>query len=932
LTTLGKLGAGSVALASFALFASAFLLEQRTAVAAVPLAPAASHGAVVAEAAAAVTVDYPLEGSIFPPDFAAPTFEWHDASAATRWRIEVTFADGSTPVITSAAGPRPNVGEIDPRCVSEVNEPPRLTPERKSAHTWKPDAIAWRAMKERSVAGPATVRIVGLAGEPATGAPGKAAGSTLSNAAPLSSGSVRIHTSKDPVGAPIFYRDVPLMPSAAEKGIIQPLARNKVQLIAWRLRDVSQPASRVLLTGMHTCANCHSFSRDGKTLGMDLDGPKNDKGVYALTDVQPVTTIKNENVVAWSSYRSKLGNQVRVGFMSQVSPDGRHVVTTILPRPGADGTRSDQPLSKQLLKPLYYVSNFKDYRFLQVFYPTGGILVWYDRATKELKPLPGADDPRYVQANSTWSPDGKYLVFVRAEARDPTPKDRPIAAFANDPNEVQMQYDLYRIPWNDGRGGAAEPVRGASQNGMSNSFPKVSPDGKWLVFVKAKNGLLMRPDGKLWIVPAEGGEARLMRCNTPLMNSWHSFSPNGRWLVFSSKSRSPYTQLFLTHVDEDGNDSPAILIENSTAANRAVNIPEFVNVPYSGFQKILTPAADFYQQFDVAADLTEKGRHPAAIVEWQKALALNEADDRAQNSYAVSLASAGRVSEALPHFERAIALNPEYADAYNSMGAALMSAGRLDEAMARFRKAIELEPDDAGIRTNLGVALAQAGRLDEAMPYLEKAVELDPQYAAARANLGGALLQRGDPASAVPHLEKAVELAPDRAVQLRSTLGLALLGANRADDAVAQFQEALAADPNAVPALEGLATAYHYVEGRTGDALAQWRKVLRLQPGYVPVLIQASWVLATTPDDALRNGAEAAVLADRAVRATGGKEAAALDALAAALAETGRFAEAAGTAERARAAARAQGNSGLAAEVDARLAAYRAHKPWREAR
>ena len=70
------------------------------------------------------------------------------------------------------------------------------------------------------------------------------------------------------------------------------------------------------------------------------------------------------------------------------------------------------------------------------------------------------------------------------------------------------------------------------------------------------------------------------------MNSWHSFSPNGRWLVFSSKSRSPYTQMFLTHLDEEGNDSPAILIENSTAANRAVNIPEFVNIPPDGMLKI----------------------------------------------------------------------------------------------------------------------------------------------------------------------------------------------------------------------------------------------------------------------------------------------------------------------------------------------------------
>jgi len=45
------------------------------------------------------------------------------------------------------------------------------------------------------------------------------------------------------------------------------------------------------------------------------------------------------------------------------------------------------------------------------------------------------------------------------------------------------------------------------------------------------------------------------------------------WLVFSSKSRSPYTQMFLTHLDAEGNSSPAILIDNATAANRAVNIP-----------------------------------------------------------------------------------------------------------------------------------------------------------------------------------------------------------------------------------------------------------------------------------------------------------------------------------------------------------------------
>ena len=128
--------------------------------------------------------------------------------------------------------------------------------------------------------------------------------------------------------------------------------------------------------------------------------------------------------------------------------------------------------------------------------------------------------------------------------------------YANDPNETQIQYDLYRIPFNGGKGGKAERIAGASENGMSNNFPKVSPDGKWIVFVRNKNGLLMRPDSQLYIVPFEGGAERPMRSNQTVMNSWHSFSPNGRWLVFSSKSPSLYTQMYLTHIDEKGNDSP----------------------------------------------------------------------------------------------------------------------------------------------------------------------------------------------------------------------------------------------------------------------------------------------------------------------------------------------------------------------------------------
>jgi hypothetical protein len=367
------------------------------------------------------------------------------------------------------------------------------------------------------------------------------------------------------------------MPTKGISGIVQPLAPSAIHLIRWRIRDIRKPESRVVLHDMPTCGNCHSFSADGKTFGMDIDGPDNDKGLYAVVPVQKHMSIQNKDMVNWN-VNGRVGH-VRVGFMSQVSPNGRYILTTFA------GPAYE-------LRETFYATNFMDYRFLQVFYPTRGILEWYDRTTGLRQPLPGADDPRFVQTDGFWSPDGKYIVFARAEARDPHPPGQQPALRANDPNEAPIQYDLYRIPFNDGKGGTPERIVGASQNGMSNNFPKISPDGQWIVFVQCHNGQLMRPDSQLFIVPFGGGEARKMRANTPLMNSWHSFSPNGHWLVFSSKARSAYTQMYLTHLDANGNDSPAILIDNSTAANRAVNIPEFVNIDPDGIEDIQVHVAD----------------------------------------------------------------------------------------------------------------------------------------------------------------------------------------------------------------------------------------------------------------------------------------------------------------------------------------------------
>jgi Flp pilus assembly protein TadD len=709
-----------------------------------------------------ITIDYPAPGSIFPPEFSAPTWLWRDTDGrATSWSIHVTFADGSPAIRAESAGGRLRLGQSDPRCVSSTNQPPALTPEQAAAHTWVPDAGTWSTIKKHSVNHPATVVITGHLD----------AGSE----AVLSRGQVSIRTSSDPVGAPIFYRDVPLMPSENQKGVIKPLAPQAVPLIAWRLRSVADRKSRVLMQGLHTCANCHSFSADGKTLALDMDGPQNDKGLYAMVKVQPQMAIRNEDLVAWSNFRGKLGSKLRVGFMSQISPDARYVITTVND-PGIDQTDYERRKDPIDLVRNYYVANFKDYRFLQVFFPTRGVLAWYSRGSAHLEYLPGADDTRYVHANAVWSPDGKYLVFARAPARDAYPAGASPAEFATDPKETQIQYDLYRIPFHEGKGGTPEPIAGASRNGMSNSFPKVSPDGRWIVFVQARNGLLMRPDGQLYIVPAGGGTARRMKCNTPLMNSWHSFSPNGRWLVFSSKSRSPYTQMFLTHIDESGNDSPAILIEDATAPNRAVNIPEFVNIPADGMVHIEAPAAEYARHVDLAVESMQKAQFEAAAAEWERALELSPKESWAHNNLGVALTEAGKLDEAIAHYREALALSPRFSEVYNNLGEALSRQGAQQEAISQFEKAVELDPGRSVARTNLGAALARVGRTEEAIVHLRKAVEGKPDSAEARRDLGHALAQSGNFPEARVHLEEAVRLSGGK-----DPLAMYLLGRVYAD-------------------------------------------------------------------------------------------------------------------------------------------------------
>lgn len=620
---------------------------------------------------APLTVDYPLDEAVFPPDMAAPTFVWGDPSTkADTWLIDFTPVDVDKRlyVLTQGATP-PKARDTDPRTASVAAmaykpPTPAVTPRR-----WMPDRWVWKFINSISSGQTVTVTIVGFCSEE----PDKV----------LSRGRGRFSISKDPVGGPIFYRDVPL----PFRHVL-----NNIESIRWRLGEVSSYQPPTLLTGMKVCGNCHSFTRDGKTLAMDVDYGS-DKGSYVIADVRPRTVLEKSNVISWSDYRRD-DKEPTFGLLAQISPDGRYVISTVKDR--------------SVFAPV------DELDYSQRFFPVAGILAVYDRQTKQFFALKGADDRRYVQSNPVWSPDGKSILFARRESyalkdlKDPAQaviERDEVAEFFE--GGRKFRYDIYRIDFNEGRGGRPAPLPGASHNGMSNYFPRFSPDGKWIVFCQSDSFMLLQPDSTLCIMPSTGGAPRRMQCNFPgKMNSWHSWSPNGRWLVFASKAAGPFTQLWLTHLDADGNDSPAVLLEHFTAADRAANIPEFVNVNPGQFREIREAFADYYTHYRIGVGLERRHEYAKAIEEFQMALA--EEPDHVESLYLLAscLARLHREQEAMSYARKAIALAPTSLLIYSLLGGLYSSLGQYGDALAYLETAHAANPGDVTVANNLAWLLA----------------------------------------------------------------------------------------------------------------------------------------------------------------------------------------------------------------------------------
>ncbi|MFO0983404.1 MAG: tetratricopeptide repeat protein [Planctomycetota bacterium] len=260
----------------------------------------------------------------------------------------------------------------------------------------------------------------------------------------------------------------------------------------------------------------------------------------------------------------------------------------------------------------------------------------------------------------------------------------------------------------------------------------------------------------------------------------------------------------------------------------------------------------------------------------------------------LALTRAGSKDAAAACLTQALRLFPDHADSHSLLGLLALQGGEGDRALQHFRAAAELCPWSASEQNNVGLAWARLGDADAALAAYTRALVLEPEFPEAHANAARTLEQLGADDAADRHYREALRLDAGDA------------------ETHADFGRLLAR------------------QRRDREASQHLRESLRLKPDGVAAATRLAWLLATSEDASVRDPALSLQWAERAVSATQQREPAPLDALAAALAEAGRFAEAAVAAEQALALARSTHAATLAADIEKRLQSYRSQRRARE--
>jgi tetratricopeptide (TPR) repeat protein len=249
------------------------------------------------------------------------------------------------------------------------------------------------------------------------------------------------------------------------------------------------------------------------------------------------------------------------------------------------------------------------------------------------------------------------------------------------------------------------------------------------------------------------------------------------------------------------------------------------------------------------------------------------------------------------------------------------------DSASLFSHAITVE-DSATARLSLGLALQDQNKISEAMTQFLMTLQLNPESVLAYDDIAKLLDDEGKTEAAAFYCREAVRRKP-RSAPAHVNLGIILSKRKLFEEAINEFSIAANLDPNyADPHF--LTAQLLLQHGRDAEALIQLHKALNLDPDDGQILVFTASVLASDTNSTIRDGSQARLLAEKAVKLTKGRQAAALDALAMADAETGQFEEAVQIQEQAVKLMETLGSKDDLSIIQKRLQLYRTRQPWRE--
>jgi len=346
------------------------------------------------------------------------------------------------------------------------------------------------------------------------------------------------------------------------------------------------------------------------------------------------------------------------------------------------------------------------------------------------------------------------------------------------------------------------------------------------------------------------------------------------------------------------------------------------------------------------------------LADYARAIELMPDETEALSTRARFYLSRGRPEEALADLEAALKLEQDDADLYELRGMVLFVKGDYEQSLSSFDRAIELSPDDAGLYINRARAHYLNDETDKALSDLDIALQKQPESLAAFLLRSQIRELSGDTSGAMSDVDAALQIEPGNVTALSRRVQV-LAAAGKMDEAIDQlrsmsqgqpdniellillgelyvrdkqlsrgikmFDAVLATDEKNAQALRDRGDALLSL-GRQQEAIVDFEAALKSDPDNYGVLNNLAWVLATSPEDKLRDGKRAIKLATKACELTDYKLPHILSTLAASYAETGDFE----TAKKWSSKAVDIGDQQYDQQLSEELKSYQGRKPWRE--